>query len=150
MYIHTYICVCVCVCKEREKIFLSRDDMQNIGLATKLMPVFPCAQVCLTLCDPVNCSPPGSSVHGILQARILEWAATPSSRGSSPPGDQTQVCRTADRFFTPGPPRKPDNTGMGSLSLLQQIFPTQELHQCLLHCRPILHQLSYHGSPDFL
>ena len=36
------------------------------------------------LCDPVDCSPPGSSVHGILQARILEWVATPSSRGSRP------------------------------------------------------------------
>ena len=42
-------------------------------------------QSCLTLCDPVNCSPPGSSVHGILQTRLLEWVATPSSRGSSWP-----------------------------------------------------------------
>ena len=40
------------------------------------------AQLCLTLCDPVDCSPPGSSVHGILQARVLEWVAMPSSRGS--------------------------------------------------------------------
>ena len=40
------------------------------------------AQSCLTLCDPVNCSPPGSSVHGILQARILEWVAISFSRGS--------------------------------------------------------------------
>ena len=39
-----------------------------------------------TLCDPVDCSPPGSSVHGILQARILEWVAMPSSKGSSRPG----------------------------------------------------------------
>ena len=43
------------------------------------------------LCDPVDCSPPGSSVHGILQARILEWVAMPSSRGSSPPRDRTHV-----------------------------------------------------------
>ena len=42
------------------------------------------AQLRLTLCNPVHCSPPGSSVHGILQARILEWVAKPSSRGSSP------------------------------------------------------------------
>ena len=41
------------------------------------------AQLCLTLCDPMDCSPPGSSVHGILQAAILEWAAIPFSRGSS-------------------------------------------------------------------
>ena len=38
-------------------------------------------QSCPTLCNPMNCSPPGSSVHGILQARILEWVAMPSSRG---------------------------------------------------------------------
>ena len=44
-------------------------------------------QSCLTLYDPMDCSPPGSSVHGILQARILEWLAMPSSRGSSPPRD---------------------------------------------------------------
>ena len=42
-------------------------------------------QSCLTLCDPMNCSLPGSSIHGILQARILEWVAMPSSRGSSRP-----------------------------------------------------------------
>jgi len=46
---------------------------------------------CLTLCDPMNYSPPGSSVHGILQARILEWVAIPFRRGSSQPGDQTHV-----------------------------------------------------------
>ena len=40
-------------------------------------------QLCLTLCKSMDCSPPGSSVHGILQARILEWVAIPSSRGSS-------------------------------------------------------------------
>jgi len=48
------------------------------------------------------------------------------------------------------PPGKPKNTGVGSLSLLQQIFPTQELNQGLLHCRWILYQLSYQGSPKFL
>ena len=42
-----------------------------------------CAQWCLTLCDPMDCSPPGSSVHGILQARIAEWVAIPFSKGSS-------------------------------------------------------------------
>ena len=49
------------------------------------------AQSCPTLCDPVDCSPPGSSVHGILQARVLEWVAMPSSRGSSRPRDQACV-----------------------------------------------------------
>ena len=52
-------------------------------------------QSCLTLCDPMNCV-----VHGILQARILEWVAFPFSRGSSQPKDQTQVSRIAGGFFT--------------------------------------------------
>ena len=49
------------------------------------------AQSCSTLCNPVVCSPPGFSVHGILQARILEWVAVSSSRGSSRPKDQTII-----------------------------------------------------------
>ena len=58
------------------------------------------AQSCPTLCDPVDCSPPGSSVHGILQARILEWVTTLSSRGSSQPRDWTQVSGITGRFFS--------------------------------------------------
>ena len=67
-------------------------------------------QSCLTLCDPVVCSLPGSSDHGILQARILEWAAIPSSRGFSQPRDQTLISSIpciAVRFFTTEPPGKP-------------------------------------------
>ena len=56
-------------------------------------------QLCPTLCDPMDCSLPGSSVHGILQARILEWVAMPFSRGSSHPRDQTLVSCIAGRFF---------------------------------------------------
>ena len=58
------------------------------------------AKSCLTLCDPMDCSPPGSSVHEILQARILEWVDIPFSRGSFRPKDQTQVSAIAGRFFT--------------------------------------------------
>ena len=58
------------------------------------------AQLCLTLCDPIDCSPPGSSVHVILQARILEWVAMPFFRGSSWPRNWTRVSCTACRFFT--------------------------------------------------
>ena len=53
------------------------------------------AQLCLTLWDPMDCNPPGSSVHGTLQAGILEQVATSFSRGSSQPGDQTQVSRVS-------------------------------------------------------
>ena len=58
------------------------------------------AQSCPTFCNPMDCSPPGSSVHGILQAIILKWVALSFSRGSSQPRDQIQVSHTACRFFT--------------------------------------------------
>ena len=67
------------------------------------------------------------TVHGIIQARILEWVAFPFSRESFQPRDQTQVSCIAKRFFTSWGPGKPKNTGVNSLSLLQQICPTQEL-----------------------
>ena len=56
-------------------------------------------QSCPTLCDPMDYSPPGCFIRGILW-RILEWVAMPFSTGSSQPRDQTQVSRTAGRFFT--------------------------------------------------
>ena len=56
-------------------------------------------QSCLTLCDPMDCSPPGFSVHGILQSRILEWVTIPFSRGSSWPRNWTQVSCIAGRLF---------------------------------------------------
>ena len=67
----TEVCVCVCVCV-RASVCMH-------------------AQSCPTLCNPMNYSPPASSVHGILQARILEWVDMLSCRGSSRPGDQTHV-----------------------------------------------------------
>ena len=56
-------------------------------------------QSCLTLCNPMDSSPPGSSVHGILQGRILEWVAISFYRGSSKPRDWTCVSCLASRFF---------------------------------------------------
>ena len=58
------------------------------------------AQLCLTLWDPMDCNSPGSSVHRILQARILQWVTIPFSRRSSHPRDRTQVSCNACRFFT--------------------------------------------------
>ena len=58
------------------------------------------AQSCPTLCDSMDCSPPGFSVHGILQARILEWVVMPFSRGSSWPRNRSRVSHIAGRFFT--------------------------------------------------
>ena len=53
-----------------------------------------------SFCNPVSCSPPDSSAHGILQARTLEWVAIPFSRGSSRPRDQTRVFHVTGRFLT--------------------------------------------------
>ena len=64
------------------------------------------AQLCPILCDPVGCSPPGSSVHRIFQARILEWVAISFPRGSSWSRDQTQVSHIAGRRFTLWAPRE--------------------------------------------
>ena len=76
------------------------------GMCVKL------AQLCPTLCDPMDHSPPISSVHWILQARILKWVAMPSTRGSSQSRDQTCtscVSCIEDRFFTTGAPREAKN-----------------------------------------
>ena len=134
-------------------------------------------QSCSTLCGPMDCSPPGSSVHGILQTRILEWVAMPSSKGSSQPRDQTQVSASlAAWFFTTSatwetheseshsvvsdslrphglysPWNSPgQNTGASSFSLLQGIFPSQGLNPGLVHCRQILYQLSHKASTRIL
>ena len=77
-------------------------------------------QLCLTLCDPMDCSPWASSVHGILQARILEWVAISYSRGPSQPRDPTQVScvsRIAGGFFTTEPPGKPQHMWQAALIL---------------------------------
>ena len=64
-------------------------------------------QSCPTLCDPMDCSPPGSSVHGVLQARTLEWIAMPSSRGSSQLRYQTCISCIAGKFFADESSGKP-------------------------------------------
>ena len=64
-------------------------------------------QSCLTLCDPMDCNPPGSYVHGTSQARTLEWVAISFSKGSSQSRNQTHISCTAGRFFTTEPPAKP-------------------------------------------
>ena len=61
-------------------------------------------ELCLTLYETIDCSPPRSCVHGVLQARILKWVTILFSRGSSPPRDQSHV---TGRFFTAEPPGKP-------------------------------------------
>ena len=84
------VCVCVCVC-----VLI--------------------VQSCPTLCDLMDYSPPDFSVHGILQARVLEWIATPFSRGSSRPRDRSLVSCTAGRFFAVWATGKSSSTQCPSL-----------------------------------
>ena len=98
-------------------------------------------QSCMTLCNPMD-----YTVHGILQARILEWVVVPFSRGSSQPRFEPRSPALQADSLPAEPQGKPKNTGVGSLSLLQGIFPTQELNQGLLDCRWILYQLNHQGS----
>ena len=90
---------------ENWKIQGSSTFSESISKPVLVMCVF--TKSSLTLCDPMDCSLPGSLVHGILQARILEWVAISSSRGSSRPRDQTGVFCLAGGFFTTEPPGRP-------------------------------------------
>ena len=100
------------------------------------------AQSCPTICDPMD-----YTVHGILQARILGWVAFPSPGDLPNPGIEPRSLTLQTDSLPAEPPGKPKNTEVGSLSLLQQIFPTQKSNWGLLHCRQILYQLSYQGIP---
>ena len=106
------------------------------------------AQSCPILCSLMDCSLLGSSVHGILQARILKWVAMPSPGDLPNPGIEPRPPALQANSLLSEPPGKPKNTGVGSLSLLQGIFLTQESIHGLWHCRWIFCQLSYQGSPD--
>ena len=134
------------------------------------------AQSCPTLCDPMDCSLPSSSVHGIFQAIVLEWIAISFSRESSRPRDRTQVSRIVGRCFTVWATREVlllsynyticdpmdfsltgflhpwdfpgKSTGVGRHFLLQGIFPTQGSNPGLPHCRQMLYRLSHQGSPQ--
>ena len=106
--------------------------------------------LCLTLCDPMDYSPPGFSVYRIFLARIPEWVAILFSRGSSQPRIKPRSPALQVDSLSAEPPGKPRNTGVGSLSLLQWIFPTQGSNGGLLHCRSsVLYQLSYQGIPIY-
>ena len=129
MDVHFCVCVCVCVCAHmlsQVRLFatpwtvayqappsmgFSRQDYwsglplpspHSVYTTSRMNPAAAAKslQSCPTLCYPVNCNPPDSSVHGILQARILKWVSISFSRGSSRPRDQTQVYHIAGRFFT--------------------------------------------------
>ena len=197
------MCVCVCIPFQKECI-PSEIHTQCVCILFphRLLQVTEYSSLCYTvgpywlsilymhacsvaeLCMTLRPHWPGSSVRGILQARILEWVAISFSMGSSQTRDQTHIycigrrilyhCTTREVVIlyivvkvlvaescpilcdpmdcspwgllcpwnSPG-----KNTGVGSHSLLQAIFPTQESYPGLLHCRQIYYHLSHQGSP---
>ena len=86
------------------------------------------------------------TVHGVLQARILEWVAILSPADLSDPGIQPGSPALQADSLPSELAGKPKNTGAGSPDLLQGIFLTQESNQGLLHCRRILYHLGYQAS----
>ena len=92
-------------CTVVKALCFSHSSCLQCYVATKNLCVL-AAQLCPTLCDPMDCSPPGSSAHGILQARILEWVAISFSRESSWPRNGTQVSCIIGRFFMVGATRE--------------------------------------------
>ena len=105
-------------------------------------------QSCPTLCDTMNCSLLGFSVHGDSPGKNTGVGCHALPQGNLPhPGIEPRSPALPEDSLPSESPGKPKNTGMGSLSLLPGIFPTQELNQDLLHCREVLYQLSYRGPP---
>ena len=109
------------------------------------------AQSCLTLCDPMDCSLPCSSIHGIFQARVLEWVTISFSRNWKWKWSRSVVSDSLrphglwpTRFLCPWDfPSK--DTGVGCYFLLQRIFPTQRSNLGLPHCWQMLYHLSHQG-----
>ena len=122
-------------------------------------------QLCLTLCNPIGYTPPGSSVHGTLQARILEWVAMPFFRGSSWPRDWTRVSLAlAGGFFTTEPPVQqrpaktqsfPEWTRKGTVFSYNSWWACQgrKLNTCSPLCHPCAftsHPFKMENNRDFL
>ena len=114
-------------------LLCSASEQHRLHLYNTLFTRQCLSRSCPTFCDPVDCSPPGTSVHGILQARTLEWAAIPFSRKVKV--KVTQSCPNLCERGLHSPSDSPgQNTEVVSLSLLQGIVPTQGLNPGLPQC----------------
>ena len=148
----------------KQIIILKRTSLEGyewLQWVEKSLEIIPVAaakslQSCPTLCDPMDGSPPGSPIPGILQARTLEWVAISFSNAwkwkvkvkSSVVSDTSQPHGLQPTKFL-RPWDFPDkNTGVGCHFLLQEIFPTKGLKPGLPHCRQTLYHLSHQGSPS--
>ena len=131
-------------------MFLSCKLLYCVNLSTVCVHVCSTSSVVSNFLWPMDCSPPGSSVHGILWARILEWVAMLSSKGSSQPRDWTQsscVASIAGTFFTTEPPGKPCLSSnicfsavfVQSLSRVRLFVTPMD---CSMPSFPVLHYLS--------
>ena len=94
-------------------------------------------QSCLTFCESMDCSPPGSSVRENFQARILEWVAIPFSRGSSQPRDHIWVSHIAGRLFTLSHQGICSKLGQGKYKMNLEHFMGTEIRKCLKNDRAI-------------
>ena len=89
-------------------------------------------QSCMILCDPADCSLPSFSIHGILQARILEWVAIPSFRGSFQPRDQTQVSASQADSLLSEPPGKPSFFIWTGVKKKSELHLVTDIKLCLI------------------
>ena len=105
------------------------------------------AQSCVTLCNPMACSLTGSCPWGFSRKESWSVLPCPPPGELANPGIEPRSPALQADSLPSEPPGKPTNTGVGSLSLLQGIFPTQGSNRSLLDCRQILYQLSYQESP---
>ena len=134
-----FLRVAVAVLRDPWKSTVGTWGEQNSTLSPLYPPLLsPHAWVTLvlshfSLCDPTGCSPPGSSVHGISQTRVLEWVAIPPSGGLPDPGIKPMSPALAGGFFTTGSPGKP------SCSLL---YPPQQSDLLFLFCISVLFMTS--------
>ena len=138
-------------------------EWKTIWLLTTLLASCTPSHTCVlwlqsgsTLCDPINCSQPGSPVHGILQARILERVAMPSSRVSSQPRERIRifwVSCIADWFFTAQPLRKPHtpphatfNDNLSNVMLFYPVSSQQGWYLCVQVCEYHSLRIPFWGS----
>ena len=97
------------------RVYFSQKPKLKDSGTMRLVP-----QSCPTLCDPMDCIPPGSSVHGILQARMLEWAPVSSSRGSSWPRGWTRLSCSLLHWPADSLPAEPSRTFSGTMGVSYQ------------------------------
>ena len=112
----------MCWC-QRRRTTLEEEQGHNLQMVNVINIEWVCAQSCWTLCDPTDCSPPGSSVHGISQTRTLEWVAISSSRGSSRPRNQTHISCLLHWQEGSLPPAPPGLLELFKLIVNSKLFP---------------------------